>query len=148
MEGLNQGFQLLQTCFAHGGTAVVKFDIAEFLSMTKQRTQNGKWRRGSLSNKIAYHLDHNLPDAELRIIEASGYRNIQVYISLSVLQKSDGQLHREFGRLRAFHTIAENKLIEEYLIFGIQLFSHYQILQIKGELALPDAVAGIFPRIR
>ena len=96
----------------------------------------GKRRGGGFDEEIADHLKDDLEDAELGIIQAPRYRDIQVDFSFSVFQKGNGKFHGELRRLRAFNLLPQGELIEKDFVLRLQVFLDDQILEIHRQLRL------------
>ena len=65
-----------------------------------------------------------------------------IFPSLS-LQKRDGQAHGQLGGLGAFHPVSEGELIDDDLVFRIELHVGDQVLEVEGEGTLLDFVSRI-----
>ena len=81
-----------------------------------------KWpsaRNGAVTN-LGQHVDDGFPDdlpvAELRIVEASRNRQIQVDEAVAVLQNRNRQVKRKVHRLRTVDTFAEFEFVDHELV--------------------------------
>src|SRR6185503_1195441 len=86
-------------------------------------------------------------DAELRVIQRTADRQIDVDDAVAILHQRDGQKHGQLGGVGTFHFLAEGQLVEDDFVFGAELAIVELVLDVEGELAFLDAVTDVPDRI-
>ena len=145
LSQLNKLLLLLRRQFAGAGR---ELDDTEILPASHHGGEEGKGRGGCLDQQVFKNLPNKTPDTELRVIGATGDRQIEVYLALAVLEQSHCQANRQIGGLVAFYFLAEGKLVDENLVLGSELFLVDQVLKVEEQLAFVHRVAKVGAGVR
>jgi len=87
-------------------------------------------------------------DAELRIRKRSRDRDSHVDLSLRILEQRNCEPNRQIGGVGAIDVIAERQLIDKKYGVGRQLAGVEQIMNVNGERAFRDRIAGVLDGVR
>ena len=109
--------------------------------------EQGKGRGDRLLDQVADGVPDQIADVELRIAQRSGDRDVDVDLTLAVLQQRNRKLHRQVGGGVVLDLFAEGELVDENVVVGGQPVALEPVAQIDVELALGDRIAGVLGRI-
>jgi len=120
---------------------------AQVRATAEQRPEQREWRSHDLPQQACEELPDNRADAEVRVIQAARDRQVEIDHPIAILQERCGQLDRQRYRLFAFRGGAELELVEHHVVLGVECPVLDVVAQLRGELALRDAVTGKFARV-
>src|SRR4030042_6766435 len=119
-KGLDQGINFFEVRSCNHSYSVIKFNMAQFFSSSENRSKKGKRRSGGFCNQIDKDLQDDSPDTKFGVIQASRNREVQLDLSLSVFQQSNGQFNGQLGRIGALHFVSKGELIKEDIVLRIE----------------------------
>ncbi|MNJ76773.1 hypothetical protein D3C77_741250 [compost metagenome] len=87
-------------------------------------------------------MPDNRHDAELRIVQITGYRQFDGDLTFGIFEQGHRQADRQVNRIRAVDFLAQLQLLYDHLVLGLELSLGDDVMQIDVQAALTDAETG------
>src|SRR5206468_3222889 len=81
-----------------------------------ERAEQRERCRGRLRHQIDDDLHDDAPDRELRIVERTLDRKVEIDHAVAILEQRNRQQHWQLRRIRAVDVLAERELVEHQLV--------------------------------
>src|SRR5690606_23733522 len=116
------------------------------LSLPKRRScdlcEKLEERLNGTGDQVAQGLPDNGHDIELRVVEVTLYRQLNGYGAFTVLEQRHRQAYRQVDGLGAVDLFAELQLLQNDLVFSVELALLDAVVKVQVHSAFLDAIAG------
>src|SRR5882757_2075766 len=120
----------------------MEVDVVHLLATAEKVAEHRKRRGGDFGQQVENGFPDERPDFELRVVQAAGYRQVDINDAVAILEEGNGDFEGQVDRVGAFDTLAQFQLVDDEFVCGGELAIFNFVVDVDGQFAFLNFVAG------